>query len=96
METTKIKPEEIIEKVCQITNISKVEIFNDNRKRKFSYPRMCISQLIHDKYPQLTETKVGEFISRHPATVHHHYEMVSYCGIENARKMYEELKRQIV
>ena len=90
----RMTPEKFIGKVCQMTGITTEDMRSGKRNRRFSEPRACASQLIHDLFPELSLAMVGKLINKSHCTILHHYHVVR--DVQEVNKLYKELKLKIV
>lgn len=86
-------PHDLIVKVCTLAGIEVADITSGKRKRIYSEPRACISNLLIYFFPTIKPCAISRLINKDHATVLHHFKLIA--EVKELRNMYEDLKKQI-
>ncbi len=88
-----ISPETIVNRVCKIQGITIEQLQSRSRKREIVETRVCVSQLLHDYFPKMSQTRIGRFSNKDHTTVEHHFKVAS--DVKEVRKLYLDIKKQL-
>lgn len=86
-------PEDLIDKICEVQGFTPEQLKGKRGKQGLSDTRACVSFILHEVFPNLYLSQIGEYIGRDHATVVYHLRIVP--DTDGIRELYEEIRRKI-
>jgi len=68
-----LKCEDILDKVCLISEVSKKDLISKSRKQEFVLARAALSKILKDIYHEITFVQIGNMIDKQHSVVSDHY-----------------------
>ena len=88
---------EVMDAVCEVTNLNRDEIMGQQRRRCVARPRQIIYALLRARHPAMMDAEIARFMGRHQTTIAHGVKQITrFMEYEpETKRVYHEAERRL-